>query len=219
MNKKLSLTLILSLISAIPLVVSADDDSRKTNVSVGMMDDITDEGLFALEGAGVTIDDSDTATIFTVGYKVSPNLAWEGSIITSREVSAVYTVGQSGTLSGKAYSVNGSVTVKKETSEAYLLGVKFSGGSGPLGINIKAGQLFWDVDYIATVGGTLTYDGTAYSGSGSAKFLSADGSDPYLGIGISYAVGKNSSLELDYISSEIHDNDFGGYSLSWVGNF
>ena len=42
------------------------------------MDDITDEGLFALEGAGVTIDDSDTAAIFTIGYKVSPIFSLEG---------------------------------------------------------------------------------------------------------------------------------------------
>ena len=100
-----------------------------------------------------------------------------------------------------------------------MFGLKYSGGSGPLSINIKAGQLFWDVDYIASVSGTITYGGIAYSGSSSTRFHTANGSDPYFGFGMSYALRKNSSIDLDYISSKINDSDISGYSLSWIQSF
>ena len=217
MKNKLGCILILSLVSTLPLTVSADDSS-KTYFSAGMMN-MTDEGLDGLKGTGVTIDDSDTVVNFSLGYKVSPSFALESSIISGGEVSASLSGGESGTLYGQTYSVSGTVTVKAKTDSSYLIGLKYSGGSGPLSINIKAGQLFWDVDYIASVSGTITYAGTAYSGSGSATFHTADGSDPYLGFGMSYALSKNSSIDLDYVSSEINDSDISGYSLSWVRNF
>jgi len=210
-------TLIISLILTIPLAVSADDSS-KTYLSAGMIN-ITDKGLDGLKATGVTIDDSDTVANFSLGYKVSPSLALEGSIISSGEVSASFTGGQSGVLYGKQYLATGTVSVKAKTDNIYSLGLKYSGGSGPFSINIKAGQLFWDVDYIASVSGTLTYDGYAYSGSSSTTFLTVDGNDPYVGFGISYALGKDSSIDLDYISTEINNSDMDGYSLSWVANF
>ena len=180
---------------------------------------MTDKGLDGLKGTGVTIDDSDTVSNFSLGYKVSPSLAFEGGIISGGEVSASLSGGESGTLYGQTYSVSGTLTVKAETDPSYLFGLKYSGGSGPLSINIKAGQLFWDVDYIASVSGTITYAGTAYTGASSATFKTIDGSDPYFGLGMSYAFSKNSSIDLDYISSEINDSDISGYSLSWVRNF
>ena len=217
MNMKIYCILMVSLISTIPLTVSADDSS-KTYLSAGMLY-ITDKGLDVLKGTGVTVDDNDTIANFSLGYIVSPSLSFEGGILSSGEVTASLPTGDSGTLYGKAYSVSGTVTVKAKTDNAYLLGLKFSGGSDPLSINIKAGQLFWDVDYIATGSGTITYGGTAYSGSSSAKFKTVDGNDLYFGIGASYALSNNSSIDLGYISSEINNSDISGYSLSWVRNF
>ena len=206
-----------SLISTIPLTVSADDPS-KTYFDVGMVY-VTDERLDALKGNGVTIEDNDTIGYGLLGYNFSPNLSFESGALSGVDVTASLPTGDSGTLYGKAYSVSGTVTVKAKTDNAYLLGLKFSGGSDPLSINIKAGQLFWNVDYIATGSGTITYGGTAYSGSSSAKFKTVDGNDLYFGIGMSYALSNNSSIDLGYISSEINNSDISGYSLSWVRNF
>jgi hypothetical protein len=217
MKMKIFCTLIISLILTIPLAVSAGDSS-KTYFGAGMMN-ITDKGLDGLKGTGVTIDDSDTVANFSLGYKVSPNLALEGSIFSSGEVSASFSGGESGTLHGKQYAVSGTISIKAKTDNIYSLGIKYSGGSGPVSINIKAGQLFWDVDYIASVSGTLVYDGYGYSGSSSTTFHTADGNDPYMGFGMSYALSNNSSIDLDYISTEINDSDMSGYSLSWVSNF
>ncbi len=217
MKNKLGCILILSIVSTLPLAVAADDSS-KAYFSAGMVY-MTDKGLDVLKETGAPVDDSDTVATFSFGYKVSPNLALEGSIISGGEVSASFSGGESGTLHGQTYSVSGTVTAKAKSDSSYMLGLKYSGGSGPWGINIKAGQLFWEVDYIASVSGTLTYGGTAYSGSSSARFHTADGSDPYFGFGMSYALRKNSSIDLDYISSKINDSDISGYSLSLVSKF
>ena len=217
MKNKLGCILILSIVSTLPLAVAADDSS-KAYFSAGMVY-MTDKGLDVLKETGAPVDDSDTVATFSFGYKVSPNLALEGSIISGGEVSASFSGGESGTLHGQTYSVSGTVTAKAKSDSSYMLGLKYSGGSGPLSINIKAGQLFWDVDYIASVSGTLEYDGYAYNGISSTTFHTADGNDPYMGFGISYAFSKDSSIDLDYISTEINDSDMSGYSLSWVVNF
>ena len=219
MKIKIFCILIVSFISTITLTVSAEDSS-KTYFSAGMMS-ITDKGLDELKGTGVTIDDNDTIANFSLGYKVSPSLALEGSIISGGEVSASLSGDESGTFQGKTYSASGTVTVKAKTDTSYLFGLKYSGkiGSYPLSLNMKAGQLFWDVDYIASASGTITYGGTTYSGSTTETLLAVDGSDPYVGIGMSYELTNNSSIDLDYISTEINDSDISGYSLSWVRNF
>ncbi len=217
MNMKIYCILMASLISTIPLTVSADDSS-KTYLSAGMMY-VTDEGLDALKGTGVTIEDNDTIANVSLGYKFSPSFSFEGGFFSSGEATASLPTGDSGTLYGKAYSVSGTVTVKAKTGSPYFIGLKFSGGSDPFDINIKAGQLFWDVDYIATGSGTITYGGTAYSGSSSAKFKTVDGNDLYFGIGASYALSNNSSIDLGLTSYEINNGGITGYSLSWVRNF
>jgi len=218
---KIFCILIVSFISTITLTVSAEDSS-KTYFSAGMMS-ITDKGLDELKGTGVTIDDNDTIANFSLGYKVSPSLSFEGGILSSGEVTASLPTGnKSGTFQGKTYSASGTATVKAKTDTSYLFGLKYSGkiGSYPLSLNMKAGQLFWDVDYIASASGTITYGGTTYSGSITEEtLLAVDGSDLYFGIGMSYELSNNSSIDLDYISTEINGSDINGYSLSWVGNF
>ena len=71
----------------IPLTVSADDSS-KTYFSAGVMN-MTNSALDVLQhNSGVTIDDSATVAHFSLGYKISPSLALEGSIISGAEASA-----------------------------------------------------------------------------------------------------------------------------------
>ena len=70
-----------------------------------------------------------------------------------------------------------------------------------------------------SVSGTFTYAGSAYSLSSSTTFHSADGSDPYIGLGMSYAFGKDNSISFNYISTEVDDADISGYGISWVRNF
>ena len=205
--------LILSLISSTPFSVSAAEPGD-ASVTLGMLR-ITDEAVDVLAGSGVTIDDSDTVNIITGAFYVSPSLALETGIISGAEVSASLSANDSGTYKGNTYSLSGTATVKAESDPSYLLGVKYS-SSGPISIYGKAGMLFWNVNYTATVSGTFTYAGSNYSLSSSTTFHSADGSDPYIGLGMSYAIGKDNSINFDYISSEVDTADISGYGISWV---
>ena len=218
MKIKILFILLVSLISTTPYTASAAEPGD-ASVAFGMYR-VTDEALDVLAGTGVIIDDSTTVNNITGGFYVSPNLALEAGVITGGEVSASVSDGDSGTLYGNSYSISGTVTIKAQTDPSYLFGVKYSPPkSGPLSVYGKTGMLFWNINGIVTVSGTITYAGTAYSGSSSATFYSAEGSDPYIGLGMSYAIGKDNSISFDYISSEVDTADISGYGFSWVRNF
>ena len=182
----------LSLILSTPFAVSAAEPGD-ASVTLGMIR-ITDEAVDVLAGTNVTIDDSDTVNIVTGAFYVSPSLALETGLISSAEVSASLSANDSGTYKGNSYSLSGTATVKAESDPSYLLGVKYS-SFGPISFYGKAGMLFWNVNYTATVSGTFTYAGSNYTLSSSTTFHSAKGSDPYIGLGMSYAIGKDTGRE------------------------
>ena len=218
MKVKIVPFLILSLISSTPFSVSAAEPGD-ASVTLGMLR-ITDEAVDVLAGTNVVIDDSDTVNIVTGAFYVSPSLALETGIISGAEVSASLSANDSGTYKGNTYSLSGTATVKAESDPSYLFGVKYSPAiSGPLSVYGKTGMLFWNVNYTATVSGTFTYAGSNYSLSSSTTFHSADGSDPYIGLGMSYAIGNDNSINFDYISSEVDTADIRGYGISWVRSF
>ena len=205
----------------IPYTSSAHEIPKPSFTLGAML--INDNSLDALSGTGVTIDDNDIVANFTVDYYVSPSLAFEGSIVSGPEVSASLPSNDSGTLHGKSYSVSGALTITAKTDTSYLFGVKYSpSSSGALGIYGKAGLLFWDVDFIVSGSGTLTYNGTTYN---SKTFLQVDGSDPYIGLGLSYEISKNTSFAFDYITTASTNAiegvalDLSGYSISWLRSF
>ena len=228
MNTKLISTLMVIFMMSVPYTSSAADSEKTPTASFTFGGiNLFNEGFDGLAGAGRTVDDEDDATYFTVGFNVSPSLALEGGMMTSSEITSSMYSGASGTLHGKSYSVSqgcancgtgessGTLNLKAEIKDSYLLGVKFSAPtSGNLGIYAKAGMLFWDVAYTAS-NATFTYNGTAKTG----RFLEVDGSDAYIGLGVSYAISKNSSFAVDYLSSDIHDSSISGYSLSWIQSF
>ena len=227
MNIKFISTLMVIFMMTVPYTSSAADSDKtpKASFTFGGIY-LYNEGFDGLSGTSGTTNDEDDATYYTFGYNISPSLALEGGVMTSSEITSSMYSGASGTLHGKSYSVtqgcagcaaggSGTLNIKAAIDTSYLLGVKFSPSTkGALGVYAKAGMLFWDVDYTAT-GAQLTYDGTAKSG----RFLEVDGSDAYIGLGVSYAINKNSSFAIDYLSSEIHDSGISGYSLSWIQSF
>ena len=220
--KRVNYTLLFLCLTISPYISSAHD-IPKPSFTLGTMQ-LTDKALDDLAGTSVTIDDNDTVAYFTVDYHVSPSLSFEGGIISESEVSASLPSNDSGTWHGvKSYSTSGTLTITTKTDTSYLFGVKYNPStSGAIGVYGKAGLLFWDVDYIVSGSGTLTYNGSTYN---SKTFLQIDGSDPYIGLGLSYAISKNTSLAFDYISTSSTNAiegvaiDLNGYSLSWAHNF
>ena len=202
---------------------SSAHDIPKPSVTTGVML-LNDKALDGLAGTGVSIDDNSTVAYFTVDYHVSPSLSFEGGVISESEVSASLPSNDSGTWHGiKSYSTSGALTITAKTDTSYLFGIKYNPPTaGTLGVYGKAGLLFWDVDYIVSGSGTLTYNGSTYN---SKTFLQVDGSDPFIGLGLTYAISKNTSLTFDYISTSSTNAiegvaiDLNGYSLSWAHNF
>jgi len=221
MSNKLISGLMVMFFIATPYMSSAHD-IPKPSFSLGTML-INDDAFDVLEGTGVSIDDSDIVANFSLNYYVSPSLAFEGGVITGPEVSASLPSNDSGTLHGKSYSASGALTLTAKTDTSYLFGVKYSPSStGALGVYGKAGLLFWDVDFSVSGSGTLTYNGSTYN---SKTFLQVDGSDPYIGLGLSYEINNNTSFAFDYITTASTNAiegvalDLNGYSISWLRSF
>ena len=177
MNRKLISTLVVIFVLNTPYVSSAHE-IPKPSFTIGVSL-INDQALDGLAGTGVTIDDNDITAYFTVDYHVSPSLSFEGGVITGHEVSASLPSSASGTWHGtKSYSTSGALTITAKTGNSYLFGVKYEPSTtGSLSVYGKAGLMFWDVDFIASGSGTLTYNGKTYN---SKTFLQVDGSDPYI---------------------------------------
>ena len=222
MNRKFISTLVVIFVM-VASYSSAAHEIPKPSFTIGVSL-INDQALDGLAGTGVTIDDNDITAYFTVDYHVSPSLSFEGGVISGHEVSASLPSGASGTWHGtKSYSTSGALTITTKTDNSYLFGVKYEPSTtGTLSVYGKAGLMFWDVDFIASGSGTLTYNGKTYN---SKTFLQVDGSDPFIGLGISYEISKNTSLAFDYVTPASTNAiegvavDFSGYSISWLRNF
>ena len=187
------------------------DDSKKLYVTAGVMNVTVD---LAADVSGVTIDDEDTVASFTVGYRLDDNFSAEAGALSSGEVTVSATGSGSGTWQGKAYSYSAAVSAKAETDTSYMLGMKYSTPiNDKFNVYGKAGMLFWDTEYTVTGSGTLTYDGTNYTGTGTAKFRGEDGSDPYYGVGASYAMTEDMDILVDYMKSEVDTKDIDGLSV------
>ena len=222
MNRKLISTLVVIFVM-VASYASTAHEIPKPSFTIGVSL-INDKALDGLAGTGVTINDNDITAYFTVDYHVSPSLSFEGGVITGHEVSASLPSSASGTWHGtKSYSTSGALTITTKTDNSYLFGVKYEPSTtGTLSVYGKAGLMFWDVDFIASGSGTLTYNGKTYN---SKTFLQVDGSDPYIGLGLSYEISKKTSLAFDYITTASTNAiegvalDLSGYSISWVRNF
>jgi hypothetical protein len=219
MKNKLTSIILFATFLIFPFTSSAEDSQNKTYFNAGMMG-LSMDTLDDLKGTGITIDDDATVLSLGIGYNVSPNLALEAGMISEDEISASISSGLSGTINGKAYTVNASASVKAKSNITYLLGVKYSSANdSPINFNVKVGQMFWDIDYIANLNGTLTYNGATYNLTQDYEFDSAEGNDPYFGFGMTYDLNNSSSIDLGYFASEIHGEDISGFSLAYVSKF
>ena len=221
MSSKLISTLMVIFLITFPYASSAHEVPKPSFTLGGML--IIDSALDVLEGSGVTIDDKDIVANFTANYYVSPSLAFEGGVITGHEISASLPSNDSGTLHGNSYSTSGALTITAKNDTSYLFGVKYSPPTrGAWSVYGKAGLLFWDAEFIVGGSGTLTYNGSTYN---SKTFLQVDGSDPYIGIGMSYEIRKNTSFAFDYITPASTNAingvalDISGFSASWLRKF
>ncbi len=217
---KVKLLLLMFILSASNLAFA--HEIPKPSINSGLVV-VYDKAFDSLSGVGVTTDNSDIAANFSLTYPVSPSIAFEAAVLSDFEASADLPDSNSGTLHGKSYSTNGALTLKAQTDTSYLAGMKFTTSvNKPLNFYARTGLIFWDVDFKVSGSGTLTYNGSTYN---SNSFLKVDGSDPYLGLGLSYKTNDRSSLSFDYHTLASTNAiqgaafDISSYSISWLLNF
>jgi long-subunit fatty acid transport protein len=162
----------------------------------------------------ITVDDTDTAPILVVGFKVADNLALEAGIIGKVDVGISVTANYNGSLYGRTVVANGRLDVTGEGKESYMLGGAFTiPVNDKFDLVARAGVMWWDVDYYLSANVAGTVNGTAFAVNQKVFLQSADGADPYFGVGATYKFTKNWALKADYLRTKIDDADVDSMSL------
>ena len=221
-NKHKLIFQLLVLSSLLTSNITQAHEVPKTSINAGLLL-IQNNAFGSLSGANLSVDKNDFAGIFSLNQPESPSVAFEAGALTGFESSANITKSKSGTLHGKSYSSDGALTLEAKTEMSYFAGMKFS-TSNHESINayIKTGLHFWEVDFSVSGSNSLTYNGTSYN---SNSFLKVDGSDPYLGLGLTYNTSNKSFISFDYLTMastnaiQGAEFDIDGYSLTWSLNF
>lgn len=218
MKKQLN-TAIAALFLATVSMTAMATETGGTYVTAGMMKVSTDELDELKTISGISVDDEDSATSFTVGYQFDKNIAFEAGVVSGYEVgaSATTTSTASGTLDGKSYSIPSATTftLSAKFDTGYTLGTKFSSAvNDSFDMYGKIGMYFWEADAVLSADKAVTYDGSNYT---SATLATEDGSDLYYGIGGSYKVNKGTSINAEYnkIKADEADGESIGVSVSF----
>ena len=167
-------------------------DNLYLTASIGQstmdMDDMT----------GFSIDDTDTSYSIGLGFDFNKYLAIEAGYINLGEVSASITGAFVGTYQGIPISATGTLYATAE-SDGFYFGPQINiPATNALDIYIKGGYLVWDMDTEATASGTLTYGDTVYAGDVTAT-ATDDGTNPYMGMGLSFDVSDTWSVKADWV--------------------
>jgi len=168
--------------------------------SIGQSD--IDTGISS--ASGFTVDESDTMFNLGVGIKLNDHFSIEAGYTDLGEAS----IGTASPVTGSAY---GSTVTLDGTLSAdvngYFVGVKGEMDvAEKVSLFAKAGLLTWESE--ATFSGTVTVDGTTYTGSVTDEL--SDGTDPYVSLGAAYAVNEAVSFDfqvsrymLDFEGSDV----------------
>jgi len=197
----------LLLVSSMSVYANNNQD-EKMYFSAGISNIEVDLGIPST--SAYTVDDSDTAPVVMVGYKLDDNFALEAGMIGSAEASITTTANLNGTLYGNTLVINSGSKIIANANESWLFGGSYRNKlTDNFEISARGGLMFWDVDY--KVDATVTYAGVQYSAN--EIILSEDGSDLYLGFGADYSLTKNLAIETSYISTELHGSDVSALNL------
>ena len=142
--------------------------------------------------AGLTSDESDSALSLGVGFRYNENFSVELGYADLGEASFSTTAPLTETLAGNTVTLDGSLDLD---AKGFFLGVRGDMDvADNIGLFARVGFLDWESD--ADFSGTVTVNGTAYTGTASAEL--ADGTDPYLGVGVDYDFNENLAANLQY---------------------
>ena len=147
--------------------------------------------------------DDSTGYRLTVGYNVNPNIAFEGSYTYAGEFDA-----DDDLLAELSFIAGTTVEDASVEIDGFELALV---GKAPLTDTVSAygkfGIFMWDADFDFDIG---------VLGSFSE---SDDGSDPFYGAGVSFGLGQQAALNLEYMLYEASDGDFEAFGAGVTVNF
>jgi len=140
--------------------------------------------------SGFNVDESDSMFTIGVGVQVNDYFSLEAGYTDLGEASLSTTSPITGSAYGSTVTIDGTLAADVA---GYFVGVKGEMDvAEKVSLFAKAGLLTWESD--VSFSGTVTVDGTAYSGSTSTEL--SDGTDPYVSLGAAYAVTETVTLGL-----------------------
>lgn len=180
------------LVATVSLAIGMSSAAQAENYYVFGDYGRSDIDLGSTSVPGFSIDDTDTAYSFGAGYRFNENFSVELGYADLGEASISTNAPVTETVAGSTVTVDGTLDVD---AKGFFLGVRGDMDvADNIGLFARAGFLDWESD--ADISGTVTVDGTAYTGSASAEL--ADGTDPYLGVGVAYDFNENLAANLQY---------------------
>lgn len=154
--------------------------------------------------AGFSVDETDTMVAIGLGYSFTENFSAEVGYTDLGETSVTTNSPVTGTVSGSTVTIDGTLTTD---AAGFFVGLR---GDLPVSDSVnlfaRAGLLNWESDGSFT--GSITIDGTVYTGTSSAEL--ADGTDPYFGIGADWKVADSVSVNAQYT---LYKLDYDGADL------
>ena len=216
MKNRLATIVASSLVFVSTSVIAQQTTQEKLYVEAGVTYIKVDLGVGETSGnnLSITVDDTDTAPIAMIGYKVTDNFALEAGVIGKVDVGVGITANYNGSLYGRTVVANGRLDVTGEGKESYMLGGAFTiPVNDQFAFVARAGVMWWDVDYYLSANVAGTVNGTAFAVNEKVFLQSSDGNDPYFGLGATFKFNKNWALKADYLRTKIDDSDVDSMSL------
>lgn len=153
-------------------------DVGRSNIDTGLSSD-----------ANFKVDESDTSYKIGIGYQVNQYFSVEAGYADLGETTLSTNAPYSEVIYGSNVTIDGKFGLD---AAGFFVGAK---GSYPvtneIGVYAKAGLIAWESDL--SYSGSVTVDGDTLTGSGSEE--ASDGTDPYIGLGASYSINDNLSVQ------------------------
>ena len=214
--------------------VAANAADSNMYAVLGMQQSTLDENVSLLSDLGVSVDDNDLGTTFSLGYRLNDFLSFElgyldlGDILSASYSERVTTSSGSRTLGGDTYTWSNNLEVGGSANinvDGYTFAALFKESlNNDIDIFAKAGIYNWDAKATITAGvtaGTFTKNGVNIAQETVTG--DADGTDWFWGLGASYKIDEETALRAEYnrytLKAFDESGDVESYGLSLVINF
>ena len=184
------------------LALSAGSVYAENNFHVSLSAGWSEVDTEIPEGAGYSLDEEDTALGIDLGYMFTENFGIEVGYHDVGEASITTTAPFSGTAYGSTVTIEPGSQLSVEGSGFTVGLIALMPVTEQVDLYVKGGGYFWDTEYTAS--GTVTIDGTPYTGSAS---VDDDGADEYLGVGGTYSINEQTAIGAEWVRYGIDDVD------------